>query len=152
MVYAVTVYCYLGPKLRLIVRKHPVSLGVKGSEDRWSSSSKSISQVKGYSDRKYGRFLPLVTLALSGPEEALQWPLSQLFRYSFCRICGNELEGLALITRGQNHLFLAGQPFPISLAIAYTGVVMLGRSILVLCSYQSYCGQEYTQDSSQALR
>ena len=152
MIYAVTVYCYLGPQLGLVVRKHLASLGVQSLEARWSSSSKSISEVKGYSDWKCNGLLPLVTLALSGPEEAFQWLLSQLFRYSFCRICGNELEGLALITRGQNHLFLAGQPFPISLAIAYTGVVMLGRSILVLCSYQSYCGQEYTQGHAQALR
>ena len=45
-------------------------------------------------------FFPLVTLALSGPEET------------------------------------------------HTGVVMLGRNISVLCSYQSYCGQEYTQGRS----
>lgn len=30
---------------------------------------------------------------------------SQFLRYSFCRICENELEGLALITRGQKSLF-----------------------------------------------
>ena len=101
MVYAVTVYCYLGPKLRLIVRKHLTSLGVESSEARWSSSSKSISDVKGYLDWKYNGFLLLVMLALSGPEEALLWLLSQLLRYPFCGICGNELEGLALITRGQ---------------------------------------------------
>ena len=35
--------------------------------------------------------------ALSGPEEALQWLLSQLLRYSFCGICGNETKGLAHI-------------------------------------------------------
>ena len=72
MICAVTVYCYLGPRLGGVVRKHPVSLGVKGSEDRWSSSSKSISQVKGYSDRRYNGLLPLVTPALNGPEKALQ--------------------------------------------------------------------------------
>ena len=44
-------------------------------------------------------------LALSGPEEALQWLLSQPLRYSFCGICGNELEGLALITQGQKSFF-----------------------------------------------
>ena len=31
--------------------------------------------------------------------------LSQLLRYSFCGICGNELEGLVLVARGQNSLF-----------------------------------------------
>ena len=90
--------------------------------------------VKGYSDRKYSRLLPLVMLAFSGPEEALQWLLSQLLRYSFCGNCANELEGLAPITRGQNHFFLTGQPFTISSAITYVGVVMLGRNILILCS------------------
>ena len=49
------------------------------------------------SDWKYSGLLPLVTLTLSGPEEALMWLLSQLPRYSFCGICGNELEGLALV-------------------------------------------------------
>ena len=31
--------------------------------------------------------------------------MSQFLRYSFCGICGNKLEGLALITRGQKSLF-----------------------------------------------
>ena len=48
-------------------------------------------------DWKYNGLLPLVALALSGPEEALWWLLSQLPRYSFCGTCGNELEGLALV-------------------------------------------------------
>ena len=97
--------CYLGPKLGLVVRKHLASLGVERSEARWSSSSKSISEVKGYSDWKCNEFFPFITLALSGQEEAFQWLLSQLLRYSFCGICGNKLEGLALITRGQKSLF-----------------------------------------------
>ena len=105
MVYAVTVYCYLGPKLGLIVRKCLASLGIESSGARWSSSFKSISQVKGYSDRKHSVLLPLVTLALSGPEEVCQWLLSQFLRYSFCGICGNELEGQVLITQGQKSLF-----------------------------------------------
>ena len=48
------------------------------------------------SDWKYSGLLPLVVLALSGPEEALWWLLYQLPRYSFCGTCENELEGLAL--------------------------------------------------------
>ena len=68
--------CYLGPKLGLVVRKHLASLGVQSLEARWSSSSKSISEVKGYSDWKCNEFPPLITLALSGPEEAFQWLLS----------------------------------------------------------------------------
>ena len=122
MIYAVNVYFYLGPKLKLVVQKHLAVLGVESLEARWSSSFSSISQVKGYSDRKYSRLLPLVMLALSGPEEALQWLLSQLLRYSSCGICRN------------------------------TGVVMLRRYILVLYWYQSYCGQEYTWGYAQALR
>ena len=122
MIYVVTVYCYLGPKFKLVVRKRLASLGIKSSEARWSSSSKSISEVKGYSDRKYSGLLPLVKLALSGPEEALLWLLSQLLRYPFCGICRN------------------------------TGVVTLRRNILVLCLYPSYCSQEYTQGRAQALR
>ena len=98
-------YCYLGPKLGLVVRKLLTLLGVKSLEARWSSSSKSISEVKGYSDCKCNGFLPLVELVLSGPEEDFQWLLSQLLRYSFCGICWNELEKLGLITQGQKSLF-----------------------------------------------
>ena len=71
MIYAVTVYSYLDPKLGLVVRKCLDSLGMESLEARWSSISKSISEVKGYSDWNYNGFFPLVTLALSGPEEAL---------------------------------------------------------------------------------
>ena len=71
MSYAVTVYCYLDPKLGLVVRKRLASLGIESLEVRWSSSYKSISEVKGYSDWNYNRIFPLVTLALSGPKETL---------------------------------------------------------------------------------
>ena len=72
MIYAGTVYCDLGPKLGLVVRKCLPLLGNERSEARWSSTSKSISEVKGYSDWNYkGFFFPLVTLAVSGPEETL---------------------------------------------------------------------------------
>ena len=64
-----------------------------------------IGNCRIWSDWKCKGFLPLVALALSGPEEALWWLLSQLLRYSFCGICGNELEGLALIAWGQKSLF-----------------------------------------------
>ena len=62
---------WLDPKLVLVVRKHLASLGIKSSEARWSFSSKSISEVKGYSDWDCNEFFPLVMLATSGPEEAL---------------------------------------------------------------------------------
>ena len=67
--------CYdLGPKVGLVVRKRLASLGIESYEARWSSGSKSISEVKGYSDWNYNGFAPppLATLALSGPEEALK--------------------------------------------------------------------------------
>ena len=50
MIYVVTVYYDLGLKLGLVVRKRLASLGIKSSEARWSSSYKSISEVKGYLD------------------------------------------------------------------------------------------------------
>ena len=70
----------------------------------------------------------------------------------------NSLDILSVEYVGMNwkdwtyQFFLTGQPFSISFSITYTGVVMLGRSISVLCLYQSYCGQEYTQGCAQALR
>ena len=93
MIYAVIVYYDLGPKFGLVVRKHLALLGVESSEARWSSTFKSISEVKGYSDRKCNGLLPLITLALNGLEEAFQWLLSKLLRHSFCVICGNEWKG-----------------------------------------------------------
>ena len=39
-------YCYLVCKFRLVVRKCLALLGVQSLEARWSSSSKSISQLK----------------------------------------------------------------------------------------------------------
>ena len=72
MIYAVTMYYDLGPKLGLVVRKRLALLGMESLEARWSSISKSISEAKVYSDWNYnGFFSPLVMLALSGPEETL---------------------------------------------------------------------------------
>ena len=56
VIYAVIVYYDLGPKLGLVVRKCLALLGIESSEVRWSSSSKSISEVKGYSDCKCSGF------------------------------------------------------------------------------------------------
>ena len=50
MIYAVIVYYDLGPKLGLVVRKLLASLGIKSLEARWSSSYKSISEIKGSLD------------------------------------------------------------------------------------------------------
>ena len=102
MIYAVTVYYNLGPKFGLVVRKCLALLGVKSYNRSIFGSKvellKSICQAQSYSYWKYSRILPLIKLALSGPENALWWFLSQLLRHSFCEISVNELEGLALIT------------------------------------------------------
>ena len=72
-----------------------------------------------WSGWKCGGLLPLEALALCVPEEARWWLFSQLPRYSFCGICGNELEALALVAWGKkkNHFFLIGQPSTTSFAI-----------------------------------
>ena len=56
-----------------------------------------IGNCRICSDWKCNGLLPLVVLAVSRPEKALQGLLSQLPRYSFCGICGKELEGLDLV-------------------------------------------------------
>ena len=47
-----------------------------------------IGNCRICSDWKYSGLLPLAALALSGPEEALRWVLSQLLRYSFVESVG----------------------------------------------------------------
>ena len=102
--------------------------------------------------QKYSGLLPLVVLALSGPEEALMWLLSQLPKYSFCEICGNELEGLALVAWGQKSLFPRWPT--LHHLFCYTGVVILSRDILVLVhpfmTHHIYCNQDCTQECAWA--
>ena len=62
--------------------------------DRSTAGEQEVSED---TDRELCGGLPLVVLALSRPEKALPWLVSQLPRYSFCGICGNELAGLALV-------------------------------------------------------
>ena len=78
-----------------------------GQKHCWSPRGlrTQIRSCRIWSNWKCNGLLPLVALALSGPEEASWWLLSQLLRYSFCGICGNELEGLALIAQEQKSLF-----------------------------------------------
>ena len=72
MIYIVTVYCGLGLKLGLVVKKvSSLARNLESSEARWSSSSQNISEVKGYSDWDCDVFFPLVTLAPGGSEEAV---------------------------------------------------------------------------------
>ena len=85
--------------------------------------------------------LPLVMLAFSRPEKVLHWLLSQLLRYFFWGVCGNELEGLALVTRGQKSLFPHWPPSITSFAITYTDVAITPHF---------YCGQDCPQKCAQA--
>ena len=105
MIYAVIVYYDLGPKLGLVVRKRLALLGIESLEARWSSSYKSISEVKGY----------------------LDWNCNGVFSFGSAGSWWTRVD-------------------------SYTGEVMLGRNISVLCSYRSYRGEEYTQGRAQALR
>ena len=59
------------PNLDWYSRKRLASLGIESSEARWSSRSKNISEVKGYSDWDCNGFFPFVRPALSGSEEAI---------------------------------------------------------------------------------
>ena len=111
-----------------------------------------IGNCRIWSDWKYSGPLPLVALALSGPEEALWWLLSQLLRYFFGEICGNELEGLALLAWGQKSLF----PLWPTLhhLFCYTGMVTLRRDILVavylFMIHGFSCSQDCTQECAWA--
>ena len=94
---------------------------------RWSSSSRNVSQARGALEALLAsvRFLRIKAeksglevqqassfgSAVSGSEEALWWLLSQLLRYFFYGICGNELEGSALVAWGQKSLFPHWWPF-----------------------------------------
>ena len=110
-----------------------------------------------WSDWKYNGLLPLATVVLNGPEEAIWWLLSQLLRHSFCGICGNELEGLALIAQGQKSLF------PHWLALHHlfcyhtywsgdTQNGHLGFYVHPFMTQCFYCGWDCTQECAQAHR
>ena len=74
-------------------------------------SRTQIGNCRVWLDWNYSGLFPLAVLALSRPEKALWWLLSQPLRYFFCGSCENELEGLALVAWGQKSLFLIGWPF-----------------------------------------
>ena len=63
-----------------------------------------IGNYRIWPDWKWNGFLLLIVLALSRPEKVREL-VSQLPRWSFCGICGNELEGLVLVVWGQKSLF-----------------------------------------------
>ena len=107
-----------------------------------------IRNCRIWLDCKCNGPLPLVVLALRRPEKALQWLLFQLLRYPSCGICGNELEGLALVAWGQK------SPFPrwpnLHHLFCYTGMVSLRRDILVVVypfmTHHFYYSQDCTQE------
>ena len=110
-----------------------------------------IRDCRIWSDWKCNGPLPLVMPALSRLEKALQRLLFQLVRYSFCGICGNELEGLALIAWGQKSLF---PRWPTLLLSHLLGMVTpRGTSWLFFIPFMThhfYCGQDCTQTCAQA--
>ena len=100
-----------------------------------------IGKCRIWSDWNCNGLLPSVVLAFSRSEKVLHWLLSQLLRYFFWGVCGNELEGLALVTRGQKSLFPHWPPSTTSFAIIYTDIAI---------THHFYCGQDCTQKCAQA--
>ena len=94
----------------------------------------------------------MVVLAVSRPEKnSPVASVSTLLRYSFCGICGNELEGLALVAKDKNHFLLAGQPF--CYFIYWCGDTQkrhLGFFVHPLITQHFYCGQDSTQECAKA--
>ena len=82
-----------------------LSIGIEALLVTMRFSRTQIGNCRIWSNWKCNVLLPLVALALSGLEEALWWPLSQLPRHSFGGISGNELEGLDLVAWGHKSLF-----------------------------------------------
>ena len=70
MIYAGTVYCDLGPKLGLVVRKCLPLLGNKRSKPDGALATSASLRLK-VSQIGTAMGFPLEILALSGPEEAL---------------------------------------------------------------------------------
>ena len=93
--------------------------------------------------------LPLVVLALSRPEKALQWLVPQLPRYSSCGICGKELDGMALVTWGPKSLFPHWLTLhsPFCYHIYWCGDTQkrhLGFFVHLFITQSFYCGQDYS--------
>ena len=109
-----------------------------------------IRNCRIWSDWKYNGLLPLVVTALSRSYKVLQWFLSQFLRYSFCGICGNELEVLVLIVWGQKITFssLANPSQTILLSHLLVWWHSEGTSWLLFIPLWltiSTCGQDCTQ-------
>ena len=108
-----------------------------------------MGNCRVWSHWKCNGLLPLVVLALGGPEKAFQGLLSQLPRYSFCGMCGNELEGLALVTWEQKSLFPCWPTLHnfFCYHIYWHGDIQKGH--LYVCLFMSHCfywGQDCAQE------
>ena len=148
MIYAVTVYCDLGPKLGCVIRKCLASLGVKSLEARWSSTSKSISEVKGYSYWKCNEFLPLVMLALGD-----QRRLSNGFCPNSLHILSWNLwegNGRTVPNNSRTKPYWPALHHLFCYRLYWCGDAW--KEHLSTSSCWSYCGQENTQGHAQALR
>lgn len=115
-----------------------------------------IGELRIWADWECGWLLPLVVLALSGSEKALQCLLSQLLRYSFCTISWTRIERLTLTHHECEQLF-----FPHRLTLHHLLCYQidacgnsqkghLGFSVHPFMTYHFYCGQEYVQQCAQA--
>ena len=109
-----------------------------------------------WADWKWSRLLPLVVLALRGPEKALRWLSSQFLRYSFCTVCWSGIEMLTLTHHEHERLFFPHRPalhHLLCYRIDSCGNFQkghLGFSVHPFMTYHFYCGQEYVQQCAQA--
>ena len=115
-----------------------------------------IRNLRIWPDWKYRGLIPLIELALSGPEETLQWLLSQFLRYFFCGFCGNELEWLAIIAGGQKSLFPNWLTFHHLFRYHIYWCSDTQKGHLGCCSslmaHQLYCSQDCIQECAQEHR
>ena len=114
-----------------------------------------IGELQIWADWECGWLLPLVVLALSGSEKALQCLLSQLLRYSFCTISWTRIERLTLTHHECEQLF-----FPHRLTLHHLLCYQidacgnsqkghLGFSVYPFMTYHFYCSQGYAQECAQ---
>ena len=94
-------------------------------------------------------------LALSGPEKACQWLLSQLHRYSFCTIHWTGIERLTLTLHEHERLFFPHRPALHHLLCYHIDSCgnsqkgYHGFSVLPFMTYHFYCSQKYAQECVQ---
>ena len=114
----------------------------------------SIGNCMICSDWKCNGLLPLVVLAVSRPEKALQWLLLNSLDIPFVESVKRNWKNWIQQLENENNFFLTGQPSTTSFAITYTGMVTLRRDILVVvCLFMThhfYCSQDCIQECTWA--